>query len=133
MKDGNYSSGKKFLNVLVSVFVFLVHVMRPLSVAAVLMGVLGLLGVFDLHVSHLMLLIIGLVMAISFVVPINRISIQLYEQRRLNKMLSMTGKPSSVSFSLAKETEPKKHGVWIDIVVGVAVNVVTMILERLLF
>ena len=48
-------------------------------------------------------------------------------------MLSMTGKPSSVSFSLAKETEPKKHGVWIDIVVGVAVNVVTMILERLLF
>ena len=107
--------------------------MRPLSVAAVLMGGLGLLGGFDLHVSHLMLLIIGLVMAISFVVPINRISIQLYEQRRLNKKLSMTGKPSSDSFSLAKETEPKKHGVWIDIVVGVAVNVVTMILERLLF
>ena len=133
MKDGSYSSGKKFLNVLVSVFVFMVHVMRPLSVAVVLMGVLGLLGVFDLHVSHLMLLIIGLVMAISFVVPINRISIQLYEQRRLNKMLSMTGKPSSVSFSLAKEMEPKKHGVWIDIVVGVAVNVITMILERLLF
>ncbi len=133
MKDGNNSSGKKFLNVLFSIFVFLVHVMRPLSVAVVLMGVLGLLGVFDLHVSHLMLLIIGLVMAVSFIVPINRISMQLYEQRRLNKMLSMTGKSSSASFSLAKESEPKKHGIWIDIVVGVAVNVITMILERLLF
>ena len=133
MKDGNNSSGKKLLNVLFSIFVFLVHVMRPLSVAVVLMGVLGSLGVFDLHVSHLMLLIIGLVMALSFVVPINRISLQLYEQRRQRKMLIMNENRPNVSFSLAKETEPKKHGIWIDIVVGVAVNVVTMILERLLF
>ncbi len=131
MKERNVSSGKKLLKVLVSISVILVHVLRPLSIAVVLMGVLGLSGVFDFHMSHLTLLIIGLVMALSFIVPINGISLWMYKQRVLDRMLSIDA--ADVSYELAKEPEPKRHGIWVDIVVGVAVNLVTMIIQHWFF
>ena len=131
MEEKNVSSGKKLVKVLVSVFVILVHVLRPLSIAVVLMGVLGLSGVFDFHMSHLTLLIIGLVMALSFIVPINRISLWMYDQRMLDRMRSIDA--ADVSYSLAKKPEPKRHGIWLDIVIGVVVNVVTMIIQHWFF
>ena len=131
MKERNVSSGKKLLKVLVPISVIFVHVLRPLSIAVVLMGVLGLSGVFDFHMSHLTLLIIGLVMALSFIVPINGIYLWMYKQQMLDRMLSIDA--ADVSYSLAKEPEPKRHGIWVDIVVGVAVNLVTMIIQHWFF
>lgn len=120
--------GEYLFALLCLVLFVLIRIIRPISIALILVGAFGLLGLYESPISPLLLFIIGLVLISSFFVPENKIYVP-----KVNIARNMIKKivDDDVSYDI-QPSQNKTHFVS-EIIVGLVVGFVLMIVEHLCF
>ncbi len=116
--------GEYFFATLALLLTFILKLIRPLSVATILLGLLGLLNVIDISISPIWLIIIGVVLMISFIIPIKPYFPKVIISKNI-KTLEEVLKDDNDARS--KRTRSA------DVLLGIIVGFILLILEYTLF
>lgn len=112
--------GEYLLAIVSFVLVFVLHLTRPLSVSLILLGVLGMLKAVDLPVSPYIVLALGVLLLLSFVVPLKVYHPKVIIDKNAKK-------------ALEKEPEEEDKQYWKRIAFDVGVGILLLVIEYLIF
>ena len=115
----------EYIFAIVVVLISFIHrLIRSLSIATIILGVIGVLGIVDLSISPLILIAVGVAMLFSFAIPIKPYYPQVIISKNVKKIVE----------TRQKSEEKKVHESWLkELILDLVVGVILLLIEYSLF
>ena len=111
--------GEYLLAIVSFVLVFVLHLIRPLSISLILLGILGLTNSVDLPASPYIVLVLGILLLFSFFISLKVYNPKVIIDKNAKKVLE-------------KDTEEDKQN-GKHIVIDLGVGIILLVIEYLIF
>ncbi len=99
---------------------FLLKLIRPLSIATIILGLLGLTEIVNLSVSPLLFTLVGIALLFSFFIRDKPYFPNVIISKNLNEFAGMWDK---------QDNEEKKRSRWVDFLLALLVGIVLLMIE----
>ncbi len=99
---------------------FLLKLIRPLSIATIILGILGLAEIVDLSVSPIIFTLVGVALLFSFFIPDKPYFPKVIISKNLKELAGTWDK---------QDNEEKKRSRWVDFLLALLVGIVLLMIE----